>query len=291
MPRHETPTEHLRALARRIADVVVEETAPRAILLTGSTASGAADHYSDLDLIVYCDELPSEKRIETVRNRVGGTEPALIYPRTEDEHGESFELRGIQCQLAFATIRCAEGELERVLAAEELESPLQKAVEGLLEGIPLHGDELIAAWRARAAAYPDALRRAMIGHHWRFFPLWYVERQLAARDARIWLQQILVDFAFDLLAVLSGLNRLYFTRFQLKQLRKLTDRMTLAPSDLADRLERLFELDGAQAAHELERLVEETQALVAAELPDLELRLRRPVGARREPWTPSGEAR
>jgi len=67
--------------------------------------------------------------------------------------------------------------------------------------------------------------------------------------------------------------------------------MALAPPDLANRLERLFDLDSEQAALELERLVEETQALVAAELPDLELRLRRPVGARREPWTPSGEAR
>ena len=61
--------------------------------------------------------------------------------------------------------------------------------------------------------------------------------------------------------------------------------MSLAPPDLADRLEGLFELDGEEAACALERLVEETQALVAAELPDLELRLRRPVGDRREPWS------
>jgi hypothetical protein len=60
--------------------------------------------------------------------------------------------------------------------------------------------------------------------------------------------------------------------------------MRLAPPDLADRLERLFELGEEEAAHELERLVAETQALVAAELPDLELPLRQPVGARRLPW-------
>jgi hypothetical protein len=67
-------------------------------------------------------------------------------------------------------------------------------------------------------------------------------------------------------------------------MRKLVGRMRLAPPDLADRLERLFELDDEDTAHELERLVEETQTLVAAELPDVELRLRRPVGARRLPW-------
>ena len=283
MPRRETPTEHLRALARRVGEVVVGEVAPRAVLLTGSTATGEADCYFDVDLIVYCGELPTEERIGAVVERVGGVDRKLIYPRTQDEHGESFELGGIQCQLAFVTVRCAEGELERVLAGEELESPLQKAVDGILEGIPLHGADLIRSWCERAADYPDSLRRAMIERHWRVFPLWYVERQVATRDALLWREQILVDAAFDLLAVLAALNRLYFTRFQLKRMRKLVGRMSLAPPDLADRLEGLFELDGEEAACALEQLVEETQALVAAELPDLELRLRRPVGDRREP--------
>ncbi|TML62008.1 MAG: hypothetical protein E6G22_08865, partial [Actinobacteria bacterium] len=162
VPRQETPTDHLRALARRIGDVVVDDVAPRSVLLTGSAATGEADFYSDVDLIIYCDELPTEERIGAVVERVGGVDRKLIYPRTEDEHGESFELGGIQCQLAFVTVRCADGELERVLAGEELESPLQKAVEGILDGTPLHGPELIRSWRARAADYPDSLRRAMI---------------------------------------------------------------------------------------------------------------------------------
>ena len=287
MPRRETPTERLRTLARRIGDVVVEEVAPRSVLLTGSAATGEADFYSDIDLIVYCDELPTEERIEVVIDRLGGEDCRHIYPRTEDEHGESFELGGIQCQLAFVTVRCADAEVERVLAGEELESPLQKAVEGILEGIPLHGPELIERWRERAADYPDSLRRAMIERHWRFFPLWYVDRQVAARDALLWRQEILVDAAFDLLAVLAALNSLYFTRFHLKRMRKLVGRMVLAPPDLADRIERLLELDGEAAAHELECLVAETQALVSAHLPDLELPpLRRPLGARQEPWAP-----
>ena len=283
MPRQETPTARLRALAGRIAEVLVEEIAPRSVLLTGSTATGEADFYSDLDLIVYCDELPTEEGIDAVIERLGGEDRRLIYPRTEDEHGEAFELGRLQCQLAFVTVRCADAEVERVLGGEELESPLQKAVDGILDGIPLHGPELIERWRERAADYPDSLRRAMIERHWRFFPLWYVDRQVAERDALLWRQEILVNAAFDLLAVLAALNRLYFTRFQLKRMRKLVGRMRLAPPDLADRLERLV-ADGEGAVRELERLIAETQALVVAELPDLELRLRQPVGARREPW-------
>ena len=287
MPAPETPTGYLRALAGRIADVVVEETEPRAILLVGSAATGEADLYSDLDLIVYCDELPPVERVDAVVERLGGTGRQLIYPRTDDDHGEGFLLDSVECQLAFTRVSAAERELDRALGTDELESPLQKVVEGVQAGLPLRGEELRAAWQARVADYPDVLRRAMIVHHWRFFPLWYTARRLAVRDTYIWRRQVLVDAALDLLAVLGALNRLYVApRFELKRLRKLTARMTLAPPALADRLERLFAADAEEAALELERLVGETKALVEAELPDLELPpLRRPLGARHEPFS------
>jgi predicted nucleotidyltransferase len=284
--RDERPTEHLRALARRIADVVIDEADPRAILLVGSAARGEADLYSDLDLIVYCDELPPVERVDAVLERLGGAQRELIYPRTDDDHGESFQLGGVECQVAFTRVSAAERELERALGTEELESPLNKVVEGIQQGLPLRGEELIAEWRVRVADYPDSLRRATIVHHWRFFPLWYTARRLAVRDTYIWRRQVLVNAALDLLAVLGALNRLYVApRFELKRLRKLTAQMTLAPPDLADRLERLFELESEEAALELERLVGQTQALVEAELPDLELPpLRRPLGARHQPF-------
>jgi len=285
-----TPTKHLRGLAGRIADVVVDETAPRAILLVGSAATGEADLYSDLDLIVYCDELPTVERVDAVLERLGGAHRELIYPRTEDDHGESFQLAGVECQVAFTKVSAAERELERALGTEELESPLQKVVQGVEEGLPLRGEELIATWRARVADYPDSLRRAMILRHWRFFPLWYTARRLDVRDTYLWRRQVLVDAALDLLAVLGALNRLYVApRFELKRLRKLTARMDLAPPDLADRLERLFELGSEDAGDELERLVGETQALVEAALPDLELPpLRRPLGGRHQPFSLEG---
>jgi len=281
-----TPSEHLRSLARRISAVVTEETDPRAILLVGSAARGEADLYSDLDLIVYCDELPTVERVDAVLERLGGTARELIYPRTEDDHGESFQLAGVECQVAFTSVSAAERELERALGTEELESPLQKVVEGIQQGLPLRGEELIAVWRARVAEYPDSLRRSLIVRHWRFFPLWFTARRLAVRDTYIWRRQVLVNAALDLLAVLGALNRLYMApHFELKRLRKLTARMTLAPPDLADRLERLFEADAEEAALELERLVGETKALVEAELPDLVLPpLRRPLGARHQPF-------
>ena len=48
-----------------------------------------------------------------------------------------------------------------MLADHDVESPLQKAVAGLHDGIALHGGDLIEPWRAQAE-YPDGLARAPI---------------------------------------------------------------------------------------------------------------------------------
>lgn len=140
-------------------------------------------------------------------------------------------------------------------------------------------------WRARVCEYPEPLRRAMVEQHWNFFPLWYYDEQIAVRDAELWRLDMLLDAAFNLLGVLAGLNRLYFTRFELKHMRGLIAKMQLAPPQLADRLESLFNLEPVPAATELGRLVEETRALVAAELPELELPLRFPPWTRQQPWS------
>jgi hypothetical protein len=280
-------TEHLRELAHGIVDAALERVPARAALLVGSAARGDADHYSDLDLIVYVDRLPPDQVLGGIRTAVGGVNP-VAKAATEHALGEEFEVDGVSTEVTFVTVARMEMRLEQLLERlEEIDSPLQKAVSGVLEGLPLHGEELIEGWQSRLRAYPEPLRLAMVERYWRFFPLWYHAEAMAARDAELWRLDMLLEAAFNLLGVLAGLNRLYFSPFELKRMRALIAQMEIAPPDLADRLESLFRLEPRKAAEELERLVEETRVLVADELPALELPrpLRLPPQARRRPWS------
>ena len=56
-------TEHVRGLARRVTAAALELGPLRAALLAGSGARGDADFYSDVDLLLYVDELPPEDRL------------------------------------------------------------------------------------------------------------------------------------------------------------------------------------------------------------------------------------
>ncbi len=278
--------EELNALAERVV-VAAESLGPlRAALLAGSAARGDADFYSDLDLLLYADDLPPPERFVQLCAALGGAEPLRIAPRSDDSDAFQFTIDGIAVQVCFQTVAAAQSELASMLdeRSEVIDSPRQKILAGFVEGRALRGAELLEPWRQRASDYPEELRREAVERHWRFFPLWYYDDALAARDAELWRLDLLLDGAFNLLGVLAALHRVYYARFELKRLRVLTAKLARKPPRLADRLESLFTLPTAEAAEEFGRLVAETRALVLEELPDLELPLRRMPGERIRPW-------
>jgi predicted nucleotidyltransferase len=278
-------SEHLRRLAARVVEEALSRVELRAALLVGSSARGDADFYSDLDLLLYVEAVPPRDVLAEIRQAVGGTNPVAKEEPSEHFLGDEFDLEGVRTEVSFVTVGRTEWQLERLLEGlEAVDSPRQKILVGLLEGLPLHGGDVVERWQARLRNYPEPLRRATIERHWRFFPLWYYGEAMAARDAELWRLDVLLDAVFDLLAVLAGLNRLYFARFELKRMRGLIAKMKLAPPQLADRVESLFRLEPEAASTELGRLVEETRALVLAELPDLGLPIERPPGTRQQPW-------
>lgn len=161
---------------------------------------------------------------------------------------------------------------------------------GLRDGVALHGGDVIGQWQARAAVYPEGLARAMVEHHLRFFPLWLAAERWHTRDATIFLRQMLVEASLNLLAVLAGLNHVYFSAFQFKRLHHFAGTLRLAPERLADRLDELFTLDPVGAGASLERLVGETVTLVDSHMPGIDTTsVRRHLGARRPRWSPTAE--
>jgi hypothetical protein len=252
----------LRALADHLYEVFARHTQPDAALLAGSVAKGEADDLSDIDLLIYHAELPPAAAVDAARDEVGGHDHKVIAPRTEAGQLDQFTVDGVTCQVGQLAFADVEGDIRRVVVDLDPDPYPMKALGGLHDGLPLDGADVIARWR-READYTDALRRAVVARHWKVFPLWRLADHVAARDAELWRHQILVDAAYDLLAVLAAANRVWFSSFQFKRTRRLTAQLTAAPPDLADRLESLFTLPPAAAAAELERLTDEVRAILA----------------------------
>jgi predicted nucleotidyltransferase len=280
------PTEQLRELARRITTAYLRHMRLSGAILTGSGARGDADRYSDLDLLLYAEDVPPVEAPVAAQRELGAGPAVVLLAHGPNGFLDQFPLDGVQCQVGVIPVADVEDELDGLLVDHEgLDTPVAKIATGLLEGIPLHGADLIARLRARAADYPQGLREAMVRHWWRFFPLWYHEPSLAARDAPLWRQEELVNAAYALIGTLAGVNGLYFARFEFKRQRAFLEQLVLAPPRFADRLESLFTLPPEEAVAELGALVLETQAIVRRELPAVDVTLRRPPGgAQVEAW-------
>lgn len=270
-------------LAERIVRPFAKLPTARASMVTGSVAKGLADRYSDVDLMIYyADELPDEATLDAIRTGHGGSaRKFLLGDRASGSIIESYFVDGVEVQIAHSTIAAWEAEMAQVLETLDCDTPLHKALEGTIAGRALFGEEYVAEWKRRAGEFPPALASAMVRKHLAFFPMWALEHQFRTRDATIFYYQSLVDAACHVMGVLAGLNRLYFTTFQVKRMRRFLAPIKIAPPDLADRLEDLFRRDMAEALPALKALVEETVALVEAHMPDVDTSAVRGLLARR----------
>jgi len=284
--RDSTPTEYLLSLANKLAEPYKQFPETYGILLTGSVAEGIADCHSDIDMAIYYEELPTAEQLDHAMMANGARERKwVVGDPSEEQFMEAYLVNDVECQLVHTTLDAWERDLGRVLSGEEAISPLQKALSGVLEGISLHGDGLIRDYKERIADYPDELAEKMVREHLKFYPLWKIEDRLGSRDASLWKKQIATETIQNLLGVLAGLNRVYYTTFQFKRMKKFIDSMLLSPSNLYERINGVLATNDG-VGYELENLVSETLELVRREMPQIDVApTAESIGLRSRPWT------
>jgi predicted nucleotidyltransferase len=278
--------QYLLELVKRNIKAYVANPKTKAVMVTGSVVEGECDEYSDCDVCLYYDELPTDAELQLARQQnQGATLIEILGDRREGAFGESFLMNGIEFQFAHATIAQWEKEISSIVEAFDVPTPLMKTMAGTLVGIPLYGETLIEAWKAKIADYPGGLAQRMVEHYLKFVPVWGMQEKLARRDTTLWYHQILVESVQNLLGVLSGLNRLYYSTFQFKRMSKFIEQMEVAPENLAERLESLFHHQAPVAVDQLEVLVRETIKLVEIHMPQVDTSsAKRKIGWRQQPW-------
>ncbi|KAB8315518.1 hypothetical protein SD81_029440 [Tolypothrix campylonemoides VB511288] len=277
--------QYLLKLAKRNAEAYIANPKTKAAMITGSVAEGLCDEYSDCEICFYYDELPSEAELHLARQQNQGSEPLwTLGSLQEGSFAESYLVKGVEFQIGHEAIANWEKEISTILEKFDL-SPMMKAMSGTLIGIPLYGELLIQQWKAKIANYPDGLAQKMVEHYLKFFAIWGMQEKFARRDTTLWYYQVLVESAQNILGVLSGLNRLYYTTFQFKRMSRFIQQMEIAPENLAARLEDLFRYEACVAVNELEALVQETVQLVEIHMPQIDTSsAKQKLGWRQQPW-------
>jgi hypothetical protein len=261
--------ERLLALARRVAAVYTAGGKARASAVLGSVARRESDAFSDIDLSIYYDTMPTEEEIVAGRETLDATH-LMRLPRGSDEGiADIFTVDGVECQVIHCTVARTDADLGAVLDAHETEHEIHAVVGGILDALPLFGEEIVIGWQRRAAGYPDALAQAMVRDHLRFWPYQILEKRIVPRDAPLYLRTALIDDEKTLLSALSGLNRLY-PQLEFKRLDAYVARMHIRPPHLAVRLKQALQAEPLVAVVLLRAVIEETFALVERHMPEVD---------------------
>ena len=257
-------------LARRNTAVFQQNPHIKAILVTGSVAKGLADDNSDIDIIMYYDELPGEAAFEAYRQAAldsGGG----FYGGNAPEGFALFQyIDGIRHDFAHALLSETETLITEFLAEPDLEETnKQIMLDGVLTGVPIKGKAITQRWKDQLANYPPQLGDMLVKKHLRFRPHWVLQKMGVDRHEIIFLQEELLHAVQNIFGVLCGLNKLYHPG-KIKGLNYSVAQMQLTPPNVASRLPGLFEVDGQTAVTQLKQLIEETIALVETHLPHID---------------------
>ena len=281
-------SRYLLALAKQKIQAYTNHPLAKAAIITGSTATGEADYYSDIEMFIYYDQLPSKEELQLARQRNQGSEPIRIFDGvSEGRFGEFYFIDGVQFQVGNSTIASCEREIAAVLKDLDVDSPRQKILSGILDSIPVCGDDLILQWKQKIADYPDALARAMVKKYLDFFPIWALRSHLASRDTTLFQHQIRLEIGQNLLGVLAGLNRVYYSTFQFKRMRKFIESLNISPNNLYARIEQIFHQEPLSASSEMQVLVRETVDLIERYMPDIDTsKVRVALDRQEHAWSP-----
>jgi hypothetical protein len=236
----------------------------QAIAVLGSVARGYSDAYSDLELMLVWNQLPSPDQQSLLLHALHAE---YRYPHFDPGYHSAFRIQGIPVDLWHTTIAQEEAVIHSVMHEFTLDLVANNRVDTLRWCIPLYGADLAYGWKASIQAYPRELALRFLQTYIAHFHL----RQLnlaAHRDNPTAFYHTLSDIHCSLFLVLLALNKSYFPTF--KWIYPALQRMPRTPLQIAQRLRSMFDEPPMQAAAQLRAVLTETLDMVEAAYPDLD---------------------
>lgn len=288
------------AFTRQLASVYAANPNVAAVIVSGSTARGHADRYSDIESGVFWYQPPTDADRQAAARAIDGDLHRLYpYDPVEGVWSDVYFLgrahsdqpkSGVMVEAIHYTTDYINRNFDAALMDYNPDPLKQNLIAGIIDAVPLHNAGLVQKWKERAANYPDGLRLAVVRQHAQIDHFWRSEMWLARGENLMMFYQSFVQAHQQMLHVLLGLNKVYY--FGLKWLDVVAGRFKVKPPDLLRRIRRAYQVDPAEGVQEVSAVVEDTYDLIEKELVEIDVewlrtvfRYRRPLWEQAPPMT------
>jgi hypothetical protein len=258
----------------KLIEAIARHPFVRAIGLSGGERPLPEPGEGDIDLFVYCTEIPDVSQRLDMLTALQDDLTQLRVGLVESGHwgqGDSLRLDGVETWLLYFTISEARAELDAILAGQYLERldsyyyPIGRCAMWKTMRVFYDPDRVLRSFKKRLAEYPAALMTAVIDHHLEALrDAEDMERAVRRKD--VFFYHFALDLALDhMLQALFALNQEYFP--SRKRSETYLASFRIKPVDCARRLRQTIAWGGEAATLEQsyalwQDLVRELESLV-----------------------------
>jgi hypothetical protein len=260
-------------LAKVVVEPYLAKSGIRAALVGGSVGRGCADEYSDLELGLFWDEMPSEVTRRDAIEMLGAT--ILAFDRDGSRGREHLEVRSAAGFSGTSMISCIHGtvadterEIRAVLNDLDTSMERQALLSALATGHPLHGASMLEDWQSTVRSYPTDLAIKIIQENLWFGPFYIPEAYITRGDVVVLYGHY--QRAIEcLLRILAALNRQYYPSEEYKWTPQIISSLALKPDDLLNRMREVWSVALEESWPLLRGLLLETIGLIEENLPQV----------------------
>lgn len=239
----------------------------KAIVIAGSVARGYADEYSDIEIPIFWDTLPTDATRHAIVNTLNAK---FLYAYDGPAHEDQLIIDGIQVDLWDISTTHQEEVLNDVLCKHHFDLGTLNALDTIRSCIPLFGHEIVQKWKLHAQEYPEELAEKIIQEHLTTFSIGGLFI-LAKRDNPTAFYSQLSLLQQEAFLVLLALNRRYFPTF--KWLYQTLNSMQIKPDAIDRRFRKAYEMPYAEAIENTKSILEEIVHLVERQFPQIDTSL------------------
>lgn len=245
------------------------------IVLGGSPSKGLSDSYSDLDIVVYWDEMDMPW-LESIPLKDLDCRRELFKRMGEgDIYLESYYFENLKVDFGHVTLNVWKQLTDEVIDRLDPDPDKHGTIGGFLDAIPLHGKDLFKEWTERLGEWPEGLAENVVKRHLRFYHRGVLLHQGLERGDLVFFYDGICRMLKNLLGVLAGLNHVYYSPEEPRWVEYYLTQMSVKPIDMFARVRSIFDSDRPDATQILEALIDDVFDLVAEHMPELDASLSR----------------
>lgn len=257
--------------ARELAAIYSARQGVRTIVLGGSPSRGLSDEYSDLDMIVYWDEMDTDFISGTPLKEYGGEIKLLLRDPGGAIQMELYYFDTLIVEIGHTSIAEWNTLLDDVLIHNKIHPYSIKTIGGFRDAVPVYGAEVYDSMRSRVGSMPHEAAVKLVSMNLGFFWRGCILNQGIRRNEIVFYHDAFCMTIKRLVTILAGLNHHFFSPLEPRWLEYELGRMAIKPADMWRKIQSVFTETPEKSVDILETLIREVIELVDQHMPEVDM--------------------